>query len=322
MRGLGVKASSFPSLEGLDDLARRNGVDIRPILVRVLTDLYIQKPFHTPDEEIHYAELVSRLLDAVDLPTRAIVASKLAGYAAAPRAIVQRLARDAIEVAEPILRNSPTLTGADLVAIIKECGPRHASTITARQRREPDRTPDVISSAAPQRSVTPALRRLPARDRPLVTATQPAPAHTTTTLGDVFLAASGAERRVILGNIDKGGDVPATASPPLLDVVGRLEAAARGRRPDAFAREIEVTLGLGSALARQIVADEGGEPVLVVAKAIGTSPEVLERILLLLNPAIGQSVPRVFDLAKLYRQLTVPAALRKVRIGSASSCRS
>ena len=44
----------FPKLEGLDSLARRDGVDIRPTLVRVLTDLYVQKPTHTSEEERHY----------------------------------------------------------------------------------------------------------------------------------------------------------------------------------------------------------------------------------------------------------------------------
>ena len=37
----------FPKLEGLDSLARRDGVDIRPTLVRVLTDLYVQKAAHS-----------------------------------------------------------------------------------------------------------------------------------------------------------------------------------------------------------------------------------------------------------------------------------
>ena len=59
----------FPKLEGLDSLARRDGVDIRPTLVRVLTDLYVQKASHTSEEERHYTELVLRLLDSVDIPT-------------------------------------------------------------------------------------------------------------------------------------------------------------------------------------------------------------------------------------------------------------
>ena len=95
----------FPKLEGLDGLARRDGVDIRPTLVRVLTDLYVQKPAHSAEEERHYTELALRLINSVDLPTRAAVAQKIAGYAGAPPAVARRLARDVIEVAEPILRH-------------------------------------------------------------------------------------------------------------------------------------------------------------------------------------------------------------------------
>ena len=59
--GVAVKSPAFPNLEGLDKLALRNGVDIRPTLVRVLTDLYIQKSTHTPEEEVAYLTRALRL---------------------------------------------------------------------------------------------------------------------------------------------------------------------------------------------------------------------------------------------------------------------
>ena len=62
-----------PGRWGLDSLIRI-GVpgepDMRPTLLRVLTELYVQKPAHTADEERHYTELALRLLDAADLSTR------------------------------------------------------------------------------------------------------------------------------------------------------------------------------------------------------------------------------------------------------------
>src|SRR4051812_31547673 len=119
----------FPKLEGLDSLARRDGVDIRPTLVRVLTDLYVLKSAHTSEEERHYTELVLRLIDSVDLVTRAAVAKKIAVYAGAPPAVVRRLARDAIEVAEPILRRRDLLGTSELDAIARDFGPGHAQVI-------------------------------------------------------------------------------------------------------------------------------------------------------------------------------------------------
>src|SRR5437764_9902015 len=109
----------FPKLEGLDSLARRDGVDIRPTLLRVLTDLYVQKPTHTSEEERHYTELALRLIDSVDLPTRMAVARKIGPYAGAPPALARRLARDVIEVADPILRHTHVLTAAELDAIAR-----------------------------------------------------------------------------------------------------------------------------------------------------------------------------------------------------------
>ena len=59
----------FPKLEGLDSLARRDGVDIRPTLVRVLTDLYVEaRAQFRRRAPLHRAG--ARLIDSVDLGTR------------------------------------------------------------------------------------------------------------------------------------------------------------------------------------------------------------------------------------------------------------
>jgi hypothetical protein len=89
---------NVPSLNCLVELATRNGVDIRPTLLRVMTDLYVQKPSHSPEEERHFTELALRLWDLVDASTRAIVADKIVGYANAPAAVRQRVLRDQIRV--------------------------------------------------------------------------------------------------------------------------------------------------------------------------------------------------------------------------------
>jgi hypothetical protein len=80
---------------GLNHFARfavPSDPDMRPTLLRVLTELYVQKPTHTADEERHYTELALRLLDAADINTRAAVAQRLAHYGSPPRRVVERLA--------------------------------------------------------------------------------------------------------------------------------------------------------------------------------------------------------------------------------------
>jgi hypothetical protein len=79
---------------GLDLLARFDlppNHDARPALLRALTELYIQKPTHTADEERHYTELALRLLDTADIATRAAVAQRLAEYGSPPRRVIERL---------------------------------------------------------------------------------------------------------------------------------------------------------------------------------------------------------------------------------------
>jgi hypothetical protein len=296
----------------LDDLARRSGVDTRPTLARVLTDLYVQKPAHTLDEETHYTELVLRLLDAVDVPTRAIVANKLAAYPAAPRAVVLRLARDVFDVAEPILQHSPCLPGPELTAIVEDCGPLYAAAIAARRSRALDGAPAAGNREPAPRPSAASLLPRSSQWRQAVAATEPArPAPADIGLGELFLAASSEERRVVLANLDSVELTADVAPPPApAGCLERLEAAALARRPDEFIGEIERALGVGAPIARRMVEDPAGEPLLVAAKALGMSSEMLVRILLFLDPAIGESVPRVFGLAQLYLELSQAAALQ------------
>ena len=131
-----MKLPNLAGFEGLIDLDRR-GVDIRPTLLRVLTAQYLHRRAHTQDEDRQYTELTLRLLDETDVPTRAAVAARLATHAGAPRAIILRLARDVLTVAEPILRLSPQLAAADLDAIARERGRDYAAIIATRAVPQP-----------------------------------------------------------------------------------------------------------------------------------------------------------------------------------------
>ena len=64
-----MESASRWGLDRLARLAAPGDPDMRPTLLRVLTELYVQKPTHTADEEHHYTELALRLLDAADIKT-------------------------------------------------------------------------------------------------------------------------------------------------------------------------------------------------------------------------------------------------------------
>ena len=291
---------TLASLEGLLDHGHRDGFDIRPTLLRVLTDLYLQKPTHPPHDERYYTELALRLINSTDMPARVAVAERLARYPAAPRAVILRLARDVIDVAGPILRHSPGLTPTDLDLVKMECGPAHAAIIATRLRspqpRAGDPPPEIRK---PDRSSTQAAE-----------------------LSEIFFTAGGAERQLILLNLDYA--VPASPHPPSApanEIVQRLETAALAHNVDAFTREVEFAFGISSRLARRIVSDELGEPIVVVAKALQAPRAVLERILLFVNPRIGQSVQRVYELATRYDEISTQAAAHLVAIWQAAEPR-
>ena len=352
-----MKLPNLAGFEGLIDLDRR-GVDIRPTLLRVLTDQYLHRRIHTLDEERQYTELTLRLLDETDVPARAAVATRLAAHANAPRAIILRLARDLLPVAELVLRSSPQLAQADLDAIARERGPTYAAIIAERtssrptphSASRPSTPPTVARPSEVQREVQRQAQRPtpPQRQAPPVSASRTdgcaavgaaveantpnvkpdmkldlrpdmtpdmTPAMDAKELCGLFFAADSLERRLILISLEY---LPTAA--PILPMVmqqgdiWRLESSALQHKTEAVLRELERALGISRRTALRIVEDDSGEPIVAAAKAMELPADVLQRILLFMNPRVGQSVDRVYELAGLYADITVDAARRLIGI--------
>jgi hypothetical protein len=86
-----VDRTSDPNMDSLMALGLHEGVDIRPTLLRVTTDLYVAKADHSEQEERQFVELALRLIDLVDAPTREAVMHKLQAYPQAPQAVLAKL---------------------------------------------------------------------------------------------------------------------------------------------------------------------------------------------------------------------------------------
>jgi hypothetical protein len=128
-------------------------------------------------------------------------------------------------------------------------------------------------------------------------------------LVELFFMADTDERRLILINLDAGeSNAPRGAPPDATETCHRLESAALERNTAEFAHILERSLTIDRALAKRMVEDSSGEPIVVTAKVLGMQPAVLQRVLLFINPAIGQSVQRVYELASLYDEISVQAA--------------
>jgi hypothetical protein len=284
-----MEAPEIFGLEALTALGSRRGLDMRPTLLRVLTDLYVQRVAHTAAEERHYTELALRLLEAVDISTRVAVARRFARYPSPPLRILQALARDLPKVAAEI--------GA------------HPLLQPSTAMRAP---PSIASGDLAAHDVAPA-------DNSAVRASETMDFATAGKLSEAFFAAGAQERALILRNLHI---VAPLQSRPTLGArqpaIGeQLERAVLTQRYNDFTQHLAGALRVPRTLAQRIAGDNLGEPVLVAVKAFDIPREVLYRILLFLNPAVGHSVERVQALAALFEDMTSASADSMVAIWQA-----
>lgn len=263
--------SLFPGFDGLMSLSRREGVDVRPTLLRVLTDLYVQTRIHSEDEQRQFTELATRLIDQVDDATRAAVKAKLAIYPQTPVPVLQKLGLVAAQEGRrvPLAREIPTPAPAPA----------------------PVRTP---SEAELRMASNMAMQPKDAAE-----------------IHDMFFRAGASERALILHNLAQtplkaAPRIPTVRAKRAIQI---LEMAAIAGDAENFALELGDSLILPSRVAAQIVDDAGGEALAVAARALDMPSPNFQRILLFFKPAIGTSVNEVYRLARLYDRLSDRSAL-------------
>lgn len=115
--------------------ARERSPEARGLLVQGLNELCLKSGVRLSETE---KELVfgifQTLLDTVQTSVRAQLSDHLADREDAPKDLVVRLARDAIEVAEPVLARSLVLEDHDLIEIVSGEGETHQLAVTRRER--------------------------------------------------------------------------------------------------------------------------------------------------------------------------------------------
>jgi Uncharacterised protein conserved in bacteria (DUF2336) len=261
----------FPGFDGLMTLSRREGVDIRPTLLRVLTDLYVQASAHSEDEARQFVELTSRLIDEVDDATRAAVRARLAIYPGTPLQVMKKLG-------------------------LKPSGPDQPAPVAREIPAQP-------IGALPPKPPTEAQLRMAS-----TLSMQPKDA---AEISDMFFGAGASERALILHNLSDtplraSARIPAARAARAIET---LEMAAFAADVENFTLELGEALILPSRVAAQVVNDPGGEPLACAARALEMPSAVFQRVLLFLNPEFGSSVNRVYRLSRLYDRLSERSAL-------------
>jgi hypothetical protein len=261
----------FPGFDGLMTLSRREGVDIRPTLLRVLTDLYVQASAHSADEERQFVELTSRLIEEVDDATRAAVRARLAIYPATPAEIMDKL---------------------------------------GLRRSHPDQKLPLAAAIAPAPASAPAVREPTEAELRIASSLAMRP-NDAAEISDMFFAASASERALILHNLadtplKASPRIPAARAARALHI---LEMAAFAEDVDNFTLELGEALILPQRIAVQVVGDPGGEPLACALKALDMPSAIFQRVLLFLDPEFGSSVHNVYRLSRLYDRLSERSAL-------------
>lgn len=251
-------------------LSRREGVDIRPTLLRVLTDLYVQTSVHSGEEERQFVELTSRLIQEVDDATRAVVRARLAIYPGTPAEVLKSLGLRRT-AANQVVELAPEIPAAPVAPPAKppsEPQLRMSSNLSM-QPKDAAEISDLFFGAN-------------ANERALIL------------------------HNLVETPLKGSARIPAARAAQAIEI---LEMAAFAEDVENFTRELGEALILPWRVVTQIVNDPGGEPLACAAKALDMPSPIFQRVLLFLNPEAGSSVHHVYRLARLYDHLHERAAL-------------
>src|SRR3984957_10111926 len=223
-----TKQPFFPGFDGLMTLSGREGVYIKPTLLRVLTDLYVQASVHNEEETRQFVELTSRLINQVDDATRAAVRARLAIYPGTPVEVLRQfgLKPPGPDQHLPLAKELPATPSAP-VKPLSEAQLRMASNLSMQPTDAAEISDMFFGASASERALI--LHNL----------------------ADTPLRAS--------------ARIPAARAARAIET---LEMAAFAADTENFTLELGEALILPSRVTAQVVNDPGGEPLACAARAL------------------------------------------------------
>jgi hypothetical protein len=302
----------YTASDELMTLAQSRPEDRDATLLRAATALFCQEPGHDRDGVRRFEQLAVHLLPKVSGEDRAYIAALLGGRDDAPPSVVRVLARDAIEIAGPVLRHSPVLTTIDLLGVIAVTGSAHHRLIAGRT----DLSADVLRALAVARQKASSENPSKINAEEPVTSAGPVPAPAESkTFGPAmptpdfgaFLASPPKHRLWILAEAARRGVAAGGANPSRqLDqmlrksyALAEIVTSAKRRDRLGILAGFSSALGLATEIVGRLLDDPSGEPLVLMIKAAGLDTPDGNTVLLLGHKKIGESVAEFFRLADL-----------------------
>ena len=302
-------------------------LDMRTVLMRVMTDLFISRP-HLDFEEIRRFEtLACGMLDRLDAPTREMLASKLATCWSTPLLVAEKLVAGGGRAAEIMLEKSSVLPRAWLLAAAVSPSTREAAAVARRA----DLTPEICDflAARPELEVARelaanitsplnpiALRMLVARgagDKALGAALC-ARISDISLIAPLFLHASPLQRSAVLLDARRAelGNPRSHADPTQIEMATatELETALVNRDAPLGAAIIARVFATSVPAARDILEDATGEAMALVLCALYVPHEAAERIFMSLHEGIAHDFRRVRMLSRMVEEIPQALAMR------------
>ena len=270
-----ASVSAVPDLSGLIELSRDPALDLKPVILRVQTDMFVAAPSRDRAMIHAFESLAAGLIPTVDEATASIVADKLGGCPDLPEAVRAALMARGFDVAPP--RAAEDQAEADRALAENPgvlIGMRVLERLLARARRDADLARTLL--ARPD---------IPAAD-----------------LAPLWLHADAEARRAI------GEAVEATAALRPCPAAPRALASALVER--SHARDVPgflATLGEGLGLPQDYLS-AAPDPVsrydflTLALRAADLREGEAVFVFLTLNDTVARSVDRVFSLVTLFRE--------------------
>ena len=317
-----------PDLSGLLELSRIEQLDLKPVILRVQTDLFLRAPHHDRAARDIFSSLACGLIPTVDEDTARLVAEKLASCAETPPAVLDALLARGGAVRAAVLAGSATLTAsvAARTSPRDDRTPPMSATLTARLAALPalrgdaledlsrDGRPEVDVALAANREITLSgapLKRLVDRARGMADLARlllARPDLAASDLVPLYLYAD-AERRQSIAKAVEATAALRPCAPVSRGLGASLIGLSADRDVPAFVATLAGALGLPADFVTAVAEADARYDLLALAmRAAGLHEEEAVYVFLTLNQGVARSTDRVSALVALFRAVSRPAA--------------